>query len=785
MNIEKEHNPRFWMISEIIYSLLVGLVALAISFWTFKENLRGIFQNAIPLAGDGILIGLFIKTSNSGSILNHLQSKVINTDMGWPGVLDFTNFPIGQLADLSLIRIFSNVSGVTDPAIIIHALSILKAFPIAIAALVFVRSLGIPKLLSAIIAVTYSISSFNLIRAEGHFFLGLTWSVPLGLTALLIAFRLSQENSLEPRWKQKRLEYLKICLLLLPVAFSAFYFVIFFILLTAFMLAGNTFIELNSLKEAGKQNSFREISGRYLSRVSSLALILLILITGIISQIFWSYRHNHAFVLNGVADRSPIESVIYGGTFEGFFFDAGKLVLNIANRQDLLNFFASRISWEGSQVGAISGFIAYIYLIFVFVWIAAKSFTHKREILWFKKFEPSLEFLFVTFTLVTALSLYFVSPLNFGISRIIPEIRAWGRLSIFISLLIPSLFGLFVMRFKKSKILAFSLSILMFAIPILETNYFRNYRPLSSDSSLNSKKTQGLRLETLSSLESKFRKGCSLFQAPIYPFPEYDRPDDNNIDYAQLDLPILDNGYFRWSGPAIKGTKNWSNFQALASVQPPFNRADLKFQIEYAQALSACGAIVDRSLLTDVEDESLQAMIVSSKPSCVHELPGEQFEKESRFMIFELQKRDCTIKASPKVLEFKNRSVFMDLLWQIDQPYGLEYIDQWQMFPNTSPIGLRLVQSENSKVMDLVFNIKVSLPKTKRSTNFLNFCVRKTGSVGNACQSIKLEKDNQLRLPVDPSYISTSVTKLEITLASDSATLIEKWGVVIQSRVKN
>jgi hypothetical protein len=779
MNLQRQ----LWKIlKEFAYYLFVGLFSLVISFWAFKENLKGLFHNAIPLAGDGNLIGLFIQTSNEASIKNLLQSKVTNTSVGWPGFLDFSTFPVGQLGDSILIRVFSSLINETDPAVLMHSISILKAFPISLAALLFLRTLKSPRLISAIIAVTYSVSSYNLIRAEGHFFLGLTWSIPLGLTALFIAYRYSKSQDLDLQVKQKRLTYLKIIALLTPVAFAAFYYVIFLILLTSFMIAGSFISEFIPNASNAQGKSLRDKLRFCIKKANGFFITLLVLIFGIISQLFWNYRSEHGFTLSGVADRSPIESVIYSGTIEGFFFDAGKLFLNIAERPDLVNFFASRISWEGSQVGAISGLAAYLLLLFAALGVMLKTFTRKIEIAWLKNFTPSVEFLFLQFTLIATLALYLISPLNFGISRVIPEVRAWGRLSVFLTILIAALIGVMFSSFATKKFLAFFVALVMFFVPISEVNYFRNYRPLSSDLAASALQTKELRLNSLANLKSTYAKNCTLFQAPLYPFPEYDRPDDNNIDYAQLDLPLVDDGYFKWSAPVIKGTKNAAAFHPLASVQPPFNRANLQFQIEYAAALGFCGAVVDRSLLNSAEDLALEKLKSSSKPGCAIELKGEEYQGQARFISFKLTGFTCEREAPQSVVDFQKYSVIADFLWQIDQPYGLKYINQWQVFPSNSPIGIRLVKSKNLKGHDLIFNIQVSPLDTNKRLDSISVCLRKSGSLVNDCEAFVLDRESRLQVPIKREYLTTSLVKLEISLSPKSVGLVENWGLVVQKR---
>jgi hypothetical protein len=336
--------------------------------------------------------------------------------------------------------------------------------------------------------------------------------------------------------------------------------------------------------------------------------------------------------------------------------------------------------------------------------------------------------------------------------------------------------------FATKKFLAFFVALVMFFVPISEVNYFRNYRPLSSDLAASALQTKELRLNSLANLKSTYAKNCTLFQAPLYPFPEYDRPDDNNIDYAQLDLPLVDDGYFKWSAPVIKGTKNAAAFHPLASVQPPFNRANLQFQIQYAAALGFCGAVVDRSLLNSAEALALEKLKSSSKPGCAIELKGEEYQGQARFISFKLADFTCELEAPQSVVDFQKYSVIADFLWQIDQPYGLKYINQWQMFPSNSPIGIRLVKSKNLKGHDLIFNIQVSPLDTNKRLDSISVCLRKSGSLVNDCEAFVLDRESRLQVPIKPEYLTTSLVKLEISLSPKSVGLVENWGLVVQKR---
>jgi len=766
---------------------LIVFVALTlstwISFWAFRESPRTILKNTIALNGDGALIGIFLKLANENSYSSILKSHITSSDLGWPGQLDFSTFPVGQLGDILLVKTFSTISNITDPGTLIHVFSILKVIPICLAVIILARTLKISFIGSAAVAVAYSISTYNLVRSEGHFFLGFTWTIPLGLAAISIAFRLA--SVAQSQKKSKFGNKTKLIVLIIPVSISTFYYTFFIALLTI------TLLILLLIKEFIDQRSAKDIilniawCKAIISKLSGFLIIGLSIGIGIGIQLVRTFTHERHSALTGIADRSPIESVIYGGTFEGFFFDSAQLVLNIVKRQDLLNFMASRVSWEGAQVGAFAGFAVYILVAFIFFQLIkiglANNKNPKPKIM---NSVPS-ELWLIYFLLFMAATLYIIGPVNFGISRMIPEIRAWGRVSTILTLLILIATALLVETYLKKIALKGLILLLVLVIPLSEVYYFRSYRPVSSTASTSAQLINSLREDSLQELKDVYQKNCPLFLAPVYPFPEYERADDTNFDYAQLSLPLEDDGYFRWSTAAIKSTANSKAWQPLASVQPTFARATIAYQLDYAQSLGACGAVVDRSLLTVTETKDLSDYLSIRSSECIKNLAGEEFAGFSRFLSIAFDKPNCEVGVKTEVEAFMKSNLQSGILWQIDQPYGLEYLAQWQMFPGNTPIALRLVELKQSKSAKPEFKIKLSALNIEKPMESLSICVRRVGSSVADCQIIKVGKSNTLQFPIKFEYLRSSVVKLELYLSPQSAQLVEKWGAVIESEFSN
>ena len=759
--------------------LLLGTVTfgLLLSLWAFRESPRTLLTNTIPLNGDGALIGMFLKVAINSSYSSILQSQISTSSLGWPGNLDFSDFPVGQLGELLIIKFFSDLSGITEPGILIHIFSILKVIPISLAVILLGRTIRLNPLTISSIAIAYSISSYNLIRSEGHFFLGLTWTIPLGLAAVFLAFSLSQ-NPKTGR-KASSIKLLKIFALILPVAIGTFYYSFFICLLALAVFLILATKQFTKVLHTGGDWTLRRKFYELTSRLSGFILIGATILLGVLFQLGLNFGRSEKLALTGLADRSPIESVIYGGTFEGYFFDSAQLTLNLLKRQDLLNFAASRVSWEGAQLGAFAGFATYAFLLLCFYFLVKSRVLNAVVAKKSLRSELPANLWLASILLFVSLSLYFVGPLNFGISRVFPEIRAWGRMSSLLTLMILITVGLAMETYvRKIGIKALAL-ILVIALPISEAYFFRSYRPISSVSSSLANSTNIQREVSLKQLKAIYTKSCPLFLAPVYPFPEYERSDDNNFDYSQLALPLVDDGYFRWSAGSIKSTENSKAWQNLASVQPNFARTSIQYQLDYARALGACGSVIDISLLIPSERKEFSKILNSADKSCIQSLPGEEFEGRPRFTTISFSGLDCTVNIEDSVKDFARSNLRSDTIWQVDQPYGLKYINEFQMFTSATPINFRLVTSGTSDGDGMSLRLKLIWLNDTVKNSSINLCLRAPNSDAKDCQVITLDSNGQARMPVNSKFLKDTITKLEISLSPESSNSISHWGFVL------
>jgi hypothetical protein len=478
--------------------------------------------------------------------------------------------------------------------------------------------------------------------------------------------------------------------------------------------------------------------------------------------------------LTGLADRSITESVIYSGTPESLFFDFYSLGLRILNRPDLIAYLQTRISWESSQVGALSGAIL-IALLILFLGFGLSKLLLIQQIRNSYSIRKDNSMVFVLIMLSTSLLLYFVSPINFTISRILPQIRAWGRLSVLISLISLMLLGLVLSRLKKSNFTIYSLVSIITIVPILEYNQFRVSRPLSIDlNNANILQNKEIKL-TLLDLKSNYNKNCPLVNLPLYPFPEFDRADDKNIDYGQLQLSILDEGYFRWSYGGIKATENFRIWQPLVSEFPPFARVSIAEQIAYGSLVNACGALIDRSYLTEGENLDLQALL--KDPSiCVSELDGPLIENQARYVTVKYRDVNCRLNSSQELKELALDSFGKTFVWRVDQSSEFGFEDSYQMFPSSTSINIRLRAASSNSNSSLILRIKIV---SDNLSNDLSRSLTISNLENGETQIYRIKFDSQglSRIELPTTLITGELERITLTLSGGETGEIDRWGI--------
>lgn len=723
----------------------------------------GLLTNGVPLAGDGTLNATLIKIVIREPILN-LLNGLQSDHYGWPGVLDFRYWPHPIMLELIILKLSSELLGIQDPAVLLHIFAVIKATPIALAGYFFFRQLSVARAASAVLGISFSVMSFNLIRAEGHFTLGFTWSIPLVLGLGVSLWRLSNTNSNPLSRRLITVHFIAGA----ACGLSAFYFALFNGILVA-VISLLVFLKLTS-NEVQSSTSGLLHCVRKFSPLFSLPLGIL---TGLGIQLWPSVvRGITRPAVTPVVARSWIEPIIYSGSVESYFFDAHALFLRIVGRPDALAFLDSRTVWEARQVGAVAGVLTYVVIIGLVLFAVKKLLNQESYVA-----QPlTIDERWLALCITIVFSLYFASGVNFTVSRtVLAPIRAWGRLSPYFMLLLVG-FCLVWLSSRRFHRFSVTLLVIMVAlIQLLEVREFRMSRPPSTALAAAHTGDRESFVTTLGALEKEFPLGCPLVQLPIYPFPEFDRPDDRNLDYAHFQLPLHDSGYFKWSYGAVKNTFDSDANLALALQVPPFARPSLRTQISAYESYSPCGYVVDSSLLIESERGELSEILSELPPECRYELPGAQFEAKSRYQVLRSEAVTCSgILRDPEFLPI-NIETEADFAWQ----YLSVQTDSWESaFPLTlvtNQISIAYSNLSDTEIFAFLhIDTKSRLPS--RQEILLNVCYEQ--STAQTCTELEAKSDGVTRLAVGDIERAGVIS---FSIQSPSLEGDDKWSVVLRA----
>jgi hypothetical protein len=285
---------------------------------------------------------------------------------------------------------------------------------------------------------------------------------------------------------------------------------------------------------------------------------------------------------------------------------------------------------------------------------------------------------------------------------------------------------------------------------------------------------------TLLDLREKYNKNCSLVNLPLYPFPEFDRVDDKNIDYGQHQLSILDYGYFRWSYGGIKATENFRVWQPLVSEFPPFARASIGDQISYGNFVGACGALVDRSYLN--EGEKLELQILLANPSmCASELDGPMIDNLARFLTFEYQPNKCKSKSNPELEKLALDTLDKNLVWRVDQSSEIGFEGSYQMFTTSTAINVRLRATQSSSRSGLILRLKLASDNltvdSSRTLTITSLENQKTQSF-----RIKFNTGGLGWVELPANLASGELERMTLSLSDEGMGEIGTWGIQLGKR---
>jgi len=129
---------------------VVAVCSLFVGIWVFRESPSELLKSQIPLGGDGASTGFYLRLLIESNWGDAFTQHIYSDQFGWPGTLDYTNYPSGNLLELVVIKLFSSLTGINDPSSLIHIFAVLKIIPITLASYLLFRKLGSQQLISLV-----------------------------------------------------------------------------------------------------------------------------------------------------------------------------------------------------------------------------------------------------------------------------------------------------------------------------------------------------------------------------------------------------------------------------------------------------------------------------------------------------------------------------------------------------------------------------------------------------------------------------------------------------------
>ncbi len=541
------HRPGDVFASE--WRLLIACASL--TFVVANSLFFGWAQGILPsldypytYAGDGLSHSWLAKRAAEGWIFN-------NSHSGYPFGSNFLDYPGSDTANLLVIKFLGLLTGTYYGAMNLYvSLAISAAF---VSAFVVLRAIGLDRPLAVSGGFLYAISPFFFIRSP-HLFYAAYFVAPIFTYIAFCVYFPQKESSTKNNLPRALWRYSAY----IALASFGIYYAAFGVVTVLF---------------AGAAASLRRASFQPI--VLAMPVILFVTL-GAALNLAPNILHRHDNGTNAeVAQRHPSSSEVYGlkliqmilPRFDHRFSAFGSLTRNYEASAPLVN------ENKASALGVVATF----GLTILFLTLVASSTGRQLD----ERLVLLSGILFILFMLGTigglgAIFANFVSP----------AIRAWNRVSIFISFV--ALAGAFLalqLTFQRYLRKNYTLLVVVAAA----TTGFAGFLDQTTGRCATcdgSTKAAFLRdQQFIQAIERGLPDGSAIYQLPYIPFPE--SPPLHHLHSYDLLVGFLHSKSLKWSAAGMKGRDGDLFYRALA-------KEPIEKQIRIVRKLGFNGIYVDR-----------------------------------------------------------------------------------------------------------------------------------------------------------------------------------------------
>ena len=501
-----------WAAASALLALLLAAFALDL----------GSAQLDVPwtYSGDSLQNQMFVKT-----MLDHGWFQT-NPDLGFPHGQDLRDFAVasGDTLHMLLMRM---IGFVTDDSAVVMNLFFLLTFPLtAVLAFVVLRALGLGQVAALASALLFAFLPYHLLRGEYHLFLASYYAVPLGCWLVLEAL------AGRPFGSRRRLILIAVACVVVGSA-QVYYAAFTLLLLAAAAILGAL---------------WRRDRGELVRGAAVAGMLVVVVVANHVPNIV----HRLDAGTNDAIVRTVSESELYG-------LRLAQLVLPVAgHRLDAFDDLQARYSGPDQVQEAAAQAIGLVPVAgLAFACVAALGGAFRRR-------EPDLPARAGVAALV-AMLVGTAGGLSILFALVSPEVRSWGRISVFLGFFGLVGAGWLLDRFERSRgraaaaILAAALLTLGF-LDQTPAGVAPDHEAVAAEYSNDG--------DLVHAVERRLPAGAAVFELPYEPFPEpqpgFPVPRFGPYDIARGYIHSSD---LRWSYGAVKGRN--LDWQAAMLDLPP------------------------------------------------------------------------------------------------------------------------------------------------------------------------------------------------------------------------
>lgn len=530
----------------------VGVIASVMRIW------RAGLSTPYAWGSDSLLTQATVKGWLTGG------SFWVNPSLGAPGVSELYEMPGADLLHWVELRLLGLAGA--DWASAINLLYLIGYAAVGVAALYALRRLGVSRTVGSAAAVLFSLLPFHWMRGEGHLFLSNYWVVPL--VVLVAAWLDAPDSPLLSRDADGRARFdlraprsIAAMVICAAAAMSGVYFAFF----GCFLLVA-----------AGVRAALRERDRRVL--VPALLLVVLIAVI-LVAQVAPSVVYNARNGRNpdGLV-RNPGQAEVYGLKITQMFLpiDSHRIAvlarLKAAYRAGLRQMGPYLDNESDMAALGVVGALGFLLSAMEFVF-GLTSRARPRE----GEGEGQARGLMPLFGFLNVCAVLLATVGGFGamLAVVIPQIRGYNRISVFIGFISLAFLAVAADRWMSARPGGAWRAAGAAAIVLVVIAGVLDQTPASLGDLSATEAAVSADARWVAEVRGQLPAGAAVFQLPYMPFPEPGGPIHKMNDYDPLKGYLLSSG-LRWSYGAMKGRSTDAWQRATSGLPVPAMLAEVR-----------------------------------------------------------------------------------------------------------------------------------------------------------------------------------------------------------------